>query len=91
VLVEENGPIHISKLSLAALAARSHWLTVEWLPQNTLPNSTTSKPSGATSRRIHLAHQTFTDVAALDQAIHNAVHDLNQERMPVPLAKPHSA
>jgi len=36
----------------------------------------------------HLAHQTFTDVADLDQAIHNAVHDLNQERMAVPLAKP---
>ena len=29
VLVEDNGPIHLSKLSLAALAARQHWLTVE--------------------------------------------------------------
>ena len=29
VLVEDNGPIHTSKLSMAALAARSHWLTVE--------------------------------------------------------------
>jgi hypothetical protein len=28
VLVEDNGPIHVSKLSLAALAPRSHWLTV---------------------------------------------------------------
>ena len=34
VLVEDNGPIHTSKLSLAALAARAHWLTVEWLPKN---------------------------------------------------------
>jgi hypothetical protein len=33
VLVEHNGPIHNSKLSLAALAARAHWLTVEWLPK----------------------------------------------------------
>jgi DDE superfamily endonuclease len=33
VLVEDNGPIHVSKLSRAALAARSHWLTVEWLPK----------------------------------------------------------
>ncbi len=31
VLVEDNGPIHASKRSLAALAARAHWLTVEWL------------------------------------------------------------
>jgi hypothetical protein len=31
VLVEDNGPIHVSKFSRAALAARAHWLTVEWL------------------------------------------------------------
>jgi transposase len=30
MLVEDNGPIHTSKL---ALAARAHWLTVEWLPR----------------------------------------------------------
>ncbi len=36
----------------------------------------------------HLAHQTFTDVNALDQAIHTAVQDLNRERMAVPLANP---
>ncbi len=51
VLVQDNAPIHVSKLSLAALAARSHWLTVEWLPKYA-PSSTTSKSSGATSRRI---------------------------------------
>ena len=33
VLVLDNGPIHTSKLSLAALASRAHWLTVEWLPK----------------------------------------------------------
>jgi hypothetical protein len=33
VLIEDNGPIHVSKLSRAALAARAHWLTVEWLPK----------------------------------------------------------
>ena len=32
VLVLDNGPIHISKVSRAALAERAHWLTVEWLP-----------------------------------------------------------
>ncbi len=30
VLVRDNGPVHISKASRAALKARSHWLTVEW-------------------------------------------------------------
>ena len=33
MLVEDNGPIHTSKLSMAALAACAHWLTVEWLPK----------------------------------------------------------
>ena len=33
VLVEDNGPIHVSKIALAALDARKHWLTVEWLPK----------------------------------------------------------
>jgi len=35
----------------------------------------------------HLAHQTFVNADALDQAIHNAVEALNEERMPVPLDK----
>jgi hypothetical protein len=33
VLVLDNGPIHTSKMSRAALAERAHWLTVEWLPK----------------------------------------------------------
>lgn len=36
----------------------------------------------------HLAHQTFTDIADLDQAIHAAVKDLNRERRRVPLTNP---
>jgi hypothetical protein len=38
-------------------------------------------------KAYHLAHQTFTDAAALEQAIHDAVTKLNRERMPDPLAK----
>src|SRR3954467_14875357 len=33
VRVLENGPIRPRKASGAALAARAHWLTVEWLPK----------------------------------------------------------
>ena len=88
MLVEDNGPIHTSKRSLAALAARAHWLTVEWLPGNSPQNSMKSSRSGAICKAHHLAHQTFTDVAALDQAIHDAVIDLNCERTLDPLAKP---
>ena len=87
VLVEDNGPIHVSKLSLAALAARAHWLTVEWLPKYT-PELNDIEVVWHDLKAYHLAHQTFTDVAALDRAIHTAVEDLNRERMVVPLAKP---
>jgi hypothetical protein len=34
VLVLDNGPIHTSKATRAALAERAHWLTVEWLPKS---------------------------------------------------------
>jgi hypothetical protein len=39
----------------------------------------------------HLCGQTFAHAAALDQAIHQAVTDLNRERTRVPLAKPRSS
>jgi transposase len=87
VLVEDNGPIHVSKLSRAALAARSHWLTVEWLPKYA-PELNDIEVVWHDLKAHHLAHQTFTDIAALDHAIHSAVEDLNRERMVVPLAKP---
>jgi transposase len=87
VLVEENGPIHTSKRSVAALAARAHWLTVEWLPKYA-PELNEIEPVWRDLKAHHLAHQTFTDVTALDQAIHDAVIDLNRERIPDPLAMP---
>jgi hypothetical protein len=87
VLVEDNGPIHTSKRSLAALAARAHWLTVEWLPKYA-PELNEIEPVWRDLKAHHLAHQTFTDVNALDQAIHDAVINLNRERIPNPLAMP---
>ena len=86
VLVEDNGPIHASKRSRAALSARAHWLTVEWLPKYA-PELNDIETVWRDLKAHHLAHQTFTDADALDRAIHNAVSDLNQERRPVPLAK----
>src|SRR5271165_6150645 len=86
VLVEDNGPIHVSKCSLAALAGRAHWLTAEWLPKYA-PELNDIEVVWHDLKAHHLAHQTFTDVDALDRAIHTAVQDLNRERMAVPLAK----
>jgi transposase len=84
VLVEDNGPIHTSKLALAALAARAHWLTVEWLPKYT-PELNDIETVWRDLKAHHLAHQTFADPNALDQAIHQAVDALNDERMAYPL------
>ncbi len=87
VLVEDNGPIHTSKASMAALAARAHWITVEWLPKYS-PELNDIEVVWHDLKAHHLAHQTFTDTAALDQTIHAAVRDLNVERMVDPLAEP---
>lgn len=87
VLVEDNGPIHTSKLSRAALAARAHWLAVEWLPRYS-PELNDIEGVWRDLKAHHLAHQTFADPAALDRAIHQAVQALNAERTNVPLATP---
>ena len=86
VLVEDNGPIHVSKVSLAALAARAHWLTVEWLPKYA-PELNDIEVVWHDLKAHHLAHQTFADITELDQAIHAAVQNRNRERMVNPLAK----
>ena len=79
VLVEDNGPIHVSKITLAALDARKHWLTVEWLPKYA-PELNDIEVVWHDLKAHHLAHKTFTDVAALDRDIHVAVDALNTER-----------
>ena len=87
VLVEDNGPIHTSKLSRAALAARAHWLTVEWLPKYA-PELNDIEVVWHDLKAYNLAHQTFANTDALKHAIQNAVADRNQERMQRPLANP---
>ena len=79
VIVLDNGPIHISKATRAALAARTHWLTVEWMPKYA-PELNDIEIVWGKLKAHHLAHHTFTDAQALDGAIHKAVADLNTER-----------
>jgi transposase len=86
VLVEDNGPIHTSKLPKAALAARAHWLTVEWLPKYA-PELNDIESVWRDLKVHHLAHQTFADAEALDRAVNKAVNALNRERKSVPLAQ----
>lgn len=85
VIVLDNGPIHISKATTAALATRAHWLTVEWLPKYA-PELNDIELAWRDLKAHHLAHQTFADAPALDRAIHTAVAALNNERNVHPLA-----
>ncbi len=85
VLVLDNGPIHTSKATRAALAERAHWLTVEWLPKYA-PELNDIEPTWRDLKRHHLAHQTFTGPDDLDRAIHDAVTKLNAKRNRDPLA-----
>jgi len=78
VLVLDNGPVHTSKASRAALAERP-WITVEWLPRYA-PELNEIERSWRDLKRHHLAHHTFKDAAHLTCAIHAAVKKLNEER-----------
>jgi transposase len=78
VLVLDNGPIHTSKASRAALAARP-WLTIEWLPKDA-PELNDIERSWRDLKRHFLAHQTFSDPDHLDRALHRAIADMNRER-----------
>ena len=84
VLVLDNGPIHVSKASRAALAERAHWLTVEWLPKYA-PELNDIEIVWGDLKARHLAHRTFTNLDTLDAAIHHAVDALNRERNRHPL------
>ena len=86
VIVLDNGPIHVSKATTAALAARAHWLTVEWLPKYA-PELNDIEVVWHDLKAHHLAHQTFSDAEALDHAIQAAVTALNTERNVDPLVK----
>jgi len=79
VLVLDNGPIHTSKMSRVALAERTHWLTVEWLPKYA-PELNDIEAVWRDLKRHQLAHQTFNGPDHLDCAIHEAVMKLNTER-----------
>jgi transposase len=84
VLVLDNGPIHVSKASRAALAERAHWLTVEWLPKYA-PESNDIEIVWGDLKARHLAHRAFTDLDSLETAVHHAVADLNSARNHDPL------
>jgi transposase len=80
VAVLDNGPIHTSKLTTKALAARP-WLTLEWLPKYT-PELNDIERCWRDLKQHQLANRTFADADALARAIPDAVARLNHERQP---------
>jgi len=78
VMVIDNGPIHTSKASTAALAARA-WLTPEWLPKYA-PELNDMENGWRDLKQHFLAHQTFDTAEALDDEIHHAISAMNKER-----------
>jgi transposase len=90
MLVLDNGPIHTSKASRAALAERAHWLRVEWLPKYA-PELNDIEGVWRDLKRHHLAHQAFSGPEDLDCAIHDAVMKLNTERSRHPWANQRTA
>jgi transposase len=84
VLTLDNGPIHVSKATRVAMAERTHWLTIEWLPKY-VPELNDIEEVWRDLKRHHLAHQTFTDADDLDNTIHGAVAKLNMKHTRHPL------
>ncbi len=80
LLVLDNGPIHTSKATRAALQQRAHWLTVEWLPKYA-PELNDIEEVWRDLKRHHLAHRTFADAEQLQQTIHQSVTAMNRERV----------
>jgi len=78
VAVLDNGPIHTSKLTTKALAARP-WLTLEWLPKYA-PELNDIARCWRDLKQNYLANRTFADANALAHAIPDAVARLNHER-----------
>lgn len=74
-MVIDNGPIHTSKASMAALAARP-WITPEWMPKYA-PELNAIERTWLNLKRWYLAHCTFKSADDLDAAIHAAIAKMN--------------
>ncbi len=85
VIVLDNGPIHTSKATKAALAARAHCLSDGWLPRYA-PELNDNETVWRDLQAHHPAQQTFTDRDNPDRTIHEAIEALNVGRKPNPLA-----
>jgi transposase len=85
-IVLDNGPVHTSKATRAALAEREHWLTPEWLPKYA-PELNDIEREWKTLKAYHLAHKTFKTRDSLKAAIDADIKSINSHRKTQVLAK----
>lgn len=79
-LVRDNGPIHKSRSTQAALAQAQGWLTVEWSPPYA-PELNDIERDWRHLKTHYLAHQTFTNIDSLERTLHRSIHDINRDRL----------
>ena len=84
-IVLDNGPIHSSKATRAALAERKHWLTPEWMAKYA-PELNDIEREWKTLKAHHLAHKTFKNGDDLKVAIDADIQAINSTRKSQPLA-----
>lgn len=85
IIALDNGPIHTSKATRAALEARKHWLTPEWLAKYA-PELNDIERDWKTIKAHHLAHQTFENRDGLQATIETEIQAINSGRKTQPLA-----
>ena len=85
-IVLDNGPVHTSKATRAALGQRSRWLAPAWLPKYA-PELNDIERSWKTLKSQRLAHQTFQGADHLETAINKEISIMNANRKSHPLAK----
>jgi transposase len=85
IIVLDNGPIHASKATRAALAERKHWLTPEWMAKYA-PELSDIEREWKTLKAHHLAHKTFNNRDDLKITIDANIHAINATRKSQPLA-----
>jgi transposase len=84
-IVLDNGPVHTSKATRAALAEREHWLTPEWLPKYA-PELNDIEHEWKTLK-AHLADTTFKTRDSLKAAIDADIKSINSHRKTQVVAK----
>jgi transposase len=84
-IVLDNGPVHTSKATRAALADRKHWLTPESLAKYA-PELNDIEREWKTLKAHHLAHKTFKNRDDLKKVIDADIQAINSSRKAQPLA-----